>query len=124
MAYAGERARILNLKVIEPRSFTVASNRMFITVTGRPPHVLTFTNLAPVPLRRRNLPDPSSMVQVTYGKDLVGRADVWVPRPSPNAPVTTLYLTFETGEQANGAAKALRLRDAPPTPLQRQKDSR
>jgi hypothetical protein len=123
-AQAGESDRILNLREIEPRTFTVASNRLFITVTGRPPHILTFTNLSPVPLRRRDPPGAPKKVQVTYGKDFVGRADVWVPRPTPKAPVTTMYVTFETGEHAAAAAQALRLRDATPTPLLKQKNRR
>jgi len=115
--HAAESDRVLNLKGINPLTLSVSSNQLFITVTGRPPHILTFTNLAAIPLRRGGVPDPSKMVQITYDKDLVGRANVLVPRPAAKSSVVFVDLRFETGEQATAAARALRPRNATPEPL-------
>src|SRR5262245_58639686 len=85
--HAAESDHVLNLKGINPLTLSVASNRLFITVTGMPPHILTFTNLAAGTLRLRKTPDPSKMVQITYDKDLVGRANVLVPPPAAKSSV-------------------------------------
>jgi len=120
--HAAEPDRILNLKGINPLTLSVVSNQLFITVTGRPPHILTFTNLAAIPLRRGEPPDPSKMVQITYGKDLVGRANVLVRSPGAKSSVTFIDLRFETGEQATAAAQALRPRNTTPEPLRKKND--
>ncbi len=123
VVHAGEQPRIFNLREIEPRAVAVAGKQVSLMVTGRPPNILTFTNLAPSSLKRRDDPDPKRF-QVTYGKDLVGFARVLVSRPNPKAAVTCVSLTFETEEQATAAGKALRPRDATPSPLRRQKDGK
>ncbi len=102
VSHAGEQSRILNLHEIEPWAVAVAGKRVPLVVTGQPPHILTFTNLAPSPFKRRDAPEPKR-VQVTYGKDLVGFARVLVSRPNPKAAVTSVSLAFETEEQATAA---------------------
>ena len=121
VAPAGEKPRILNLGEIEPRAVAVAGKRVLLVVTGQPPHVLMFTNLAPSPLKRRDEPAPQS-VQVNHGKDLVGFARVVVSPPAPKTAVTSVSLTFEMEEQATAAGKAMGLRHATPSPLRRPKD--
>lgn len=120
-APAAEQPPILDLREIKALAITVAGKQVSIMVTGQPPHLLTFTNFGPTQLKHRDDPDPNR-VRVTYGKDLVGFAHVRadVSRPVPRTVVTSLSLIFETEEQAAAAAKALRARDAAPSPLRKR----
>lgn len=121
-AHAAEEPPILDLREINALGSTVRERQVSIMVTGQPPHLLTFTNFALTQLKHRD--DPGrNRVRVTYGKDLVGFAQVrvLVARPIAKTVVTSVSLTFETEEQATAAAKALRARDAAPSPLPKQR---
>ncbi len=120
-ARAGEQPRIFDLREVAPRAITVAGKRVLLVLTGEPPHILTFTNLAPSNLKRRDEPD-RNRIQVTYGKDVVGFARVLISHSDRKAAATRVTLAFETVEQAAAAGKALGSRDAPPSPLRRRKD--
>lgn len=120
---AWEAQRILDLKEIFPVEITVQGKRVLLVVTGAPPHILTFTNLAPSSLKRPNEAGAGG-VQVTYGKDWVGLARVLVARANPGVAITSVSLTFDTEDQAAATVKALRPRDRTPSPPRRKKDGR
>ena len=118
---AGEQPPIFNLREVVPQAVTVAGKQVLLVVTGAPPHVLAFTNVAASKLKRRGERDPKSL-QVNYGKDVVGFARVLVSRSDPKAEIISVSLKFETDEQAGAAGKALRPGNTAPSPLQRQRD--
>jgi hypothetical protein len=118
-ARAGEQPRsILNLQEISPSGLSVIGNRVRLMVNGQPPQILAFTNRPASHLAHRVEPDSQS-VRVTYGADLVGFARVEVRQTE--AELILVSLDFETAEQAVAAGKALRYRDAAPSPLRKEK---
>ncbi len=115
---------VLNLREIEALAVVVTSNQVLVVVAGPAPYVLGFTNSAPVALVRRDQQAPSKKVQVTYGRDIVGLAEVRIPDRNPKATLVSIDLTFGTAEQAAAAGLALQPSKRAPSPIQKRKGDR
>src|SRR6266850_4319796 len=121
-ASAPAAERVLNLKEIDALAVVVTSNRVLAVVKGAAPHILDFTNSAPRALIRRDQPALSKKVQITYGRDIVGFANVRIrDRNSKATTMVSIDLTFETAEQAAAAALALQPAKRAPSPIQKRK---
>jgi len=123
-ASAPAAERVLNLKEIAAHAVLVTSNRALAVLTAAAPHVLDFTNSAPRALVRWDQPAQSKKVQITYGRDIVGFANVRIPDRNPKATMVSIDLTFEAAEQAAAAALALQPAKRAPSPIQKRKGDR
>src|SRR5437867_13338253 len=126
--------RVLNLKGLQPFTVKAYGVRLFLSVTGQPPAIVWLINTNLMSLKRRDPSGGTPKFQILLGKDILGLAEIsgvskhslplTVGTNATKLQFTSVELTFETQEQAAGAAHALRPSDAPPPPLQRQQKSR
>ena len=126
--------RVLNLSGIHCESVYANGNRLFLSVTGQPPAFDALVRPQPTPLKRRDPTNRQPMIEVLFGRDVLGYArffiathDAILTSPTTNASklkLTTVSLIFDTSEQAERAAAVLRLPDVTPSPLKRRRGDR
>lgn len=125
-AQVREPERVLNLKNVHPLFASASGKSLLLGFTNQPPELLQLIKPEPTPLRKRDTSRGKRKIQVLLGRDLIGFAEISdvsrdpLPTTRTNAPkvhLTSVFLTFETAEQAAKAAEALRLPDATPIPL-------
>lgn len=128
-----QQEAVLNLKGLQVFRANAMGTRLLLSVTGQPPDLLSLVKPTPTP-QGHDVPRGRSKVHVLLGKDVLGLAEVSsVSEQSMRLTVSTnatktkfiaLVLTFDTPEQAAGAAKALRPDEATPTPLQKPNETK
>jgi hypothetical protein len=127
-AQVGEPERVLNLKNLQLLFVRASGKNLFLGVTNQPPELSALIKSEPTPLRKRDTSLRERKIKVLLGRDLIGFAEISnashgpLPTASTNTPtirLTTVFLTFDTEEQAAKAAEALRLPDAIPKPLEK-----
>jgi hypothetical protein len=130
---SSEPDRILNLKDLTPRFARASGKGLHLNITNPPPALLALTKPEPAPLRKRDSFQRGRKIQVLFGKDVIGFAEVVGVSRGPlsatgtNAAktmLTSVVLKFDTEEQAAKAAEALRLPELTPKPLPRPKTER
>jgi hypothetical protein len=132
-AQVRELERVLNLKNLQPLFARASGKNLFLGVTNQPLELLRLIKPEPMPLRKRDTSRRERKIQVLLGRDLIGFAEMSdasrgsLPTSSTNAPkirLTSVFLTFDTAEQAAKAAEALRLPDVQPNPLKPEKSGK
>jgi len=123
-AQVRESERILDLQDLQPLFAQARDKSLFLGVTNQPPELLRL--MRPTPLKKRGTSRGERKIHVHLGRDLIGFAEISeasrgpLPTTSTNAPkihLMSVFLTFETAEQAAKAAEALRLPGVQPQPL-------
>lgn len=126
-AQSGEAERTLNLNGMHPLSAQATGPMLILSFTNEPPELFDWIKPKLTPLKRREVVEKGRRVQVVFGKDILGVAEVWgvskgavrTGSTGANVQSTGVRLFFESEEQAAMAAWVLRPSDAPLKPLKK-----
>jgi len=115
-AEGGEQQPSFDLKGIQWRSLSYGGKILTIEITGPLPHILIPMNPVPPPLEHQDR-FAARHIRVIFGPDVVGVADISLPRRFLNRESSSVTLTFETEYQVMAATRALLPRSSTPSPL-------
>ncbi|PYJ59839.1 MAG: hypothetical protein DME24_11615 [Verrucomicrobia bacterium] len=123
-----ESERTLNLKSLQ-RAFAHATGKRLLlgVTTNHVYQLLSLINWEPSPVKKLDSFNRQRKVQIVFGKDLLGFAEVSLASGSaahkpPKIKLVYFALAFETEVQAARAAEALRLPAVTPQPIQSRKN--
>jgi len=120
-AESGEAPHSLNLRDFHSKFALAGGKILALSVTNQPKEIDHLVKPQPERLRRPDLPTNPPKIQVYFGRDLVGVAELSGLSSSraakPSERLTKVQLTFASPEQATRAAELMRLPNVAATPL-------